>query len=111
LVSQKEHRDVYFQGLAPAGWKSRFWPAICILSHQDQVREENIMSLFETQPTSDASWGQWNEILTRWNNGLIPKDPAESSCEHEAREYVGFTERYDFCLKCDAKFIGGKWKK
>ena len=50
-----------------------------------------------------------DEVLERWKQQLNLKTPSEAGCEHEAREYMGFTERYNFCLKCDAKLIDGNW--
>lgn len=36
------------------------------------------------------------QINGTWNS-------PEKSCVHEWKEYIGFTERYNYCTKCDSK--------
>jgi hypothetical protein len=54
-----------------------------------------------------------NELLKQWQKDLeelYAKTPINPEvCDHEFKEYVGFTERYFFCCKCDAKSRDGIW--
>lgn len=36
--------------------------------------------------------------ILKWYEG-VPK----IKCTHEWKEYIGFTERYKYCTKCDSK--------
>ena len=41
-----------------------------------------------------------------------PKNPEKGKCIiHTPVQYVGFTETYDYCEKCDAKYKDGQWVK
>jgi hypothetical protein len=47
-----------------------------------------------------VSWdGQWSTVRAE-----------ENGCKHESAEYVGFTQRYAYCKKCDAKDYGAGWE-
>lgn len=50
-----------------------------------------------------------DDVLERWKQQLNRGPAISFGCEHEPREYIGFTDCYDFCLKCDAKLIDGNW--
>lgn len=46
--------------------------------------------------------GVWQIKPTSIPTAALPLKPAEP-CRHEWKQYVGFTARYDYCGKCDAK--------
>lgn len=52
-----------------------------------------------------------DEILQRWAKQLYANVDPQEGCVHEPKEYIGFTEKYEFCLKCDAKYIDGIWRQ
>lgn len=52
-----------------------------------------------------------DQILELWSKQLNDKARLTEGCQHEAKEYLGFTDKYDFCIKCDAKFLDGKWRE
>lgn len=52
-----------------------------------------------------------DEILQRWAKQLYANTETQEGCMHEPKEYIGFTEKYEFCLKCDAKYIDGTWRQ
>jgi len=49
----------------------------------------------------------WSQSYQNITDGL----PHEGGCQHEIRHYLGFMEEYDYCSKCDAKFLNGEWIK
>lgn len=51
-----------------------------------------------------------DRILKLWSDSYQNQTNFElASCVHEPRNYTGFNEEYEFCLKCDAKRINGAW--
>ena len=58
----------------------------------------------QTTCTGDnwSIYDDWNEWVT---NGIVPtnKEEKNKSCYHDWKEYIGFTEKYWYCEKCDAK--------
>jgi hypothetical protein len=46
----------------------------------------------------NSSIDDWESVLLWDSEGNTNKH-----CFHEWKEYVGFTDKYDYCLKCDAK--------
>jgi hypothetical protein len=54
-----------------------------------------------------------NDLLEQWTKNLEEmrsNTPALSDkCDHEFKEYIGFTERYFYCKYCDAKSRDGIW--
>jgi hypothetical protein len=52
------------------------------------------------------------EILKRWSVTFTEGSKENSfGCEHEVKDYVGFAEQYEYCIKCDAKKINGEWQQ
>ena len=50
-------------------------------------------------------------LLKQWADSLFKEyDAIASGCQHETQTYIGFSEQYEFCIKCDAKKINGQWK-
>jgi hypothetical protein len=51
----------------------------------------------------EAFMALWREQVER--SPQVFKTPiiGESGCNHEFKEYVGLTESYKYCLKCDHK--------
>lgn len=43
------------------------------------------------------------EALRKQRDEDILKACQTGACEHEWRLYEGFTERFDYCVKCDVK--------
>lgn len=65
-------------------------------------------------PNSVKSFDDWlkenrafeNAELTKYYNGEHYNTPVtlpELECEHEFKEYIGLTQRYNYCVKCDLK--------
>ena len=50
-----------------------------------------------------------DEVLEKWKQQMNRGPSISFGSEHEPQEYIGFTDRYDFCLKCDAKLVDGHW--
>lgn len=49
-----------------------------------------------------------DRILKLWADSQ--QNSSEShGCLHETKYYIGFSEEYEFCTKCDAKKINGLW--
>jgi hypothetical protein len=52
------------------------------------------------------------DILKKWAISFKENNKEDSfGCQHESRDYTGFSEQYEFCAKCDAKKVNGEWKK
>lgn len=69
--------------------------------HNKLLAQSAVRAAHEYEIAADAN-GQWyivepGEVKKR--KGIIIHDP----CSHEWKQYVGFTQRYEYCGKCDAK--------
>lgn len=54
------------------------------------------------------------EILNKWAIAFkenSQRDNDSYGCQHEVKEYIGFSEQYEYCSKCDAKKIAGEWQQ
>jgi hypothetical protein len=51
-----------------------------------------------------------DRILKLWADSYQNQsNPEFIGCIHEPKYYVGFSEEYEFCIKCDAKKVDGLW--
>jgi len=47
-----------------------------------------------------------NDIRFDWADGLYQDDDMDTPhCNHTWKEYLGFTDHYWFCIKCDKKVM------
>lgn len=37
------------------------------------------------------------------DNVIIPWDEDDDSCKHDWKPYIGFTESFKYCIKCDER--------
>lgn len=48
---------------------------------------------------SNSNWDDYKDLMDLFGN---PKED-KNECYHLWKEYLGFTERYFYCIKCDKK--------
>jgi hypothetical protein len=54
------------------------------------------------------------EILNKWAIAFKENSKRQAlsyGCQHDIREYIGFSEQYEYCIKCDAKKVDGDWQQ
>jgi hypothetical protein len=51
-----------------------------------------------------------DRILKLWADSYQPNMDADlTGCHHDSKVYIGFSEEYEYCTKCDSKKIAGEW--